>query len=206
MLLQLLVGVYGGYFGAGMGIMMLAVFTRMGGTNIHRMNAVKTFLAAMINGASVVVFIRDGLVSPTPVVPEYVIALEKAASYLPPDQLALLRRAWAVGAAAHVGQMRKSGEPYITHPVAVADLLADLRLDAQTMTAAILHDVMEDTPNTKDEITVRFGRPSGYSGAIPGRVHKPPHGAGGSHRPGPSAGPSPATREASMTRASSPVS
>ena len=52
---------------------------------------------------------------------------------------------------------RRSGEPYITHPVAVADLLADLKLDAQTMMAAILHDVMEDTPNTKDEITTRFG-------------------------------------------------
>ncbi|MCC8364166.1 bifunctional (p)ppGpp synthetase/guanosine-3',5'-bis(diphosphate) 3'-pyrophosphohydrolase [Lysobacter sp. A6] len=94
---------------------------------------------------------------PTPVVPEYVIALEKAASYLPPDQLALLRRAWAVGAAAHVGQMRKSGEPYITHPVAVATVLAEERLDVETLIAAILHDTIEDTPLTRMAIGKEFG-------------------------------------------------
>src|SRR5688572_25730211 len=94
---------------------------------------------------------------PTPVVPEYVIALEKAASYLPPDQLVLLRRAWAVGAAAHVGQLRKSGEPYITHPVAVATVLAEERLDVETLIAAILHDTIEDTPLTRPAIAKEFG-------------------------------------------------
>jgi uncharacterized membrane protein YfcA len=59
---QFLVAVYGGYFGAGIGILMLTALGFMGVGDIHRMNAVKTFLAAMINGASVVVFIRDGLV------------------------------------------------------------------------------------------------------------------------------------------------
>ena len=53
-------------------------------------------------------------------VPEYMQVLERAALYLPEDQRRQLRRAWSVGAAAHAGQMRKSGEPYITHPVAVA--------------------------------------------------------------------------------------
>src|SRR3546814_7573405 len=53
-------------------------------------------------------------------VPDYVLDLERAADYLTAEQRALLRRAWAVGAAAHAGQLRKSGEPYITHPVAVA--------------------------------------------------------------------------------------
>src|SRR5262249_35559812 len=57
MLLQLLVGVYGGYFGAGMGFMMLAIFTRMGGTNIHRMNAVKTVLGAVINAIASIAFV-----------------------------------------------------------------------------------------------------------------------------------------------------
>jgi len=58
-------------------------------------------------------------------VPDYVQSLERAANYLPQAQRAQLRRAWAVGAAAHAGQTRKSGEPYITHPVAVAQVLAD---------------------------------------------------------------------------------
>lgn len=57
-------------------------------------------------------------------VPDYVLQLERAASYLPSEQLPRLRRAWEVGAHAHAGQTRKSGEPYITHPVAVAGVLA----------------------------------------------------------------------------------
>ena len=84
--------------------------------------------------------------------------VSKLETYLPPDQVELVQEAYDFAFQAHDGQRRRSGEPYITHPVAVADLLADLRLDAQTMMAAILHDVMEDTPNTKDEITERFGR------------------------------------------------
>lgn len=91
------------------------------------------------------------------VVPEYVIALEKAAAYLPPEQLGLLRKAWSVGAAAHVGQTRKSGEPYITHPVAVATVLAEERLDVETLIAAILHDTIEDTPLTRAAIAREFG-------------------------------------------------
>jgi guanosine-3',5'-bis(diphosphate) 3'-pyrophosphohydrolase len=90
-------------------------------------------------------------------VPEYLRQLEHAASYLPADQLALLRRAWKVGADAHEGQTRKSGEPYITHPVAVAQVLAELGLDAETLIAAILHDTIEDTPLTHAEIVADFG-------------------------------------------------
>src|SRR6478735_6208156 len=93
----------------------------------------------------------------TPVVPEYVVMLEKAASYLQQDQHALLRKAWMVGAAAHVGQTRKSGEPYITHPVAVATVLAEERLDVETLIAAILHDTIEDTPLTRAAIAKEFG-------------------------------------------------
>src|SRR5512145_1655579 len=83
--------------------------------------------------------------------------LNKLETYLPPAQVDRIRDAYEFGAEAHEGQKRLSGEPYIAHPVAVADLLADLRLDAPTIIAAILHDVIEDTPTAKDEIAERFG-------------------------------------------------
>ena len=94
---------------------------------------------------------------PDDAVPDYVQALERAASYLPPEQLGLLRRAWAVGAAAHAGQSRKSGEPYITHPMAVASVLAEQKVDAETLIAAILHDTLEDTPLSREAIVSEFG-------------------------------------------------
>ncbi|MFP7722276.1 RelA/SpoT family protein [Lysobacter sp. A3-1-A15] len=92
-----------------------------------------------------------------PSVPDYVRELEQAAHYLPQDQRAVLRRAWAVGAAAHAGQTRKTGEPYITHPIAVARVLADQGLDVETLIAAILHDTIEDTPLTRDCLASEFG-------------------------------------------------
>ncbi|MDO5505592.1 MAG: bifunctional (p)ppGpp synthetase/guanosine-3',5'-bis(diphosphate) 3'-pyrophosphohydrolase [Pseudoxanthomonas suwonensis] len=98
-----------------------------------------------------------GEASPGDVVPEYMLALEAAARYLPAAQQPLLRKAWQVGAAAHAGQMRKSGEPYITHPVAVASVLAELKLDVETLVAAILHDTLEDTPLQRDAIVAGFG-------------------------------------------------
>ena len=95
--------------------------------------------------------------SPGAAVPDYVLQLERAAHYLPPEQLPLLRRAWEVGASAHAGQTRKSGEPYITHPVAVAQVLAELGLDVEALIAAILHDTIEDTPLTREELAAEFG-------------------------------------------------
>ncbi len=89
--------------------------------------------------------------------PDYYLALEAAAGYLPVEQRMLLRRAWAVGAAAHAGQMRKSGEPYITHPVAVAQVLAEQKVDVETLVAAILHDTIEDTPLTRAQLAAEFG-------------------------------------------------
>ncbi len=89
--------------------------------------------------------------------PAYVVALEDRLSYLPVAQLALVRRAYEVGARAHDGQTRKSGEPYITHPIAVAGILADLGMDVETIIAAILHDTLEDTPLSPDELTTEFG-------------------------------------------------
>src|SRR5690606_11699669 len=90
-------------------------------------------------------------------VPDYVRVLEQAAGYLPPEQLVVLRRAWASGAAAHAGQNRRSGEPYITHPVAVATALAEQHVDVETLVAAILHDTLEDTPLSRESIAGEFG-------------------------------------------------
>ncbi|HET8554763.1 MAG TPA: bifunctional (p)ppGpp synthetase/guanosine-3',5'-bis(diphosphate) 3'-pyrophosphohydrolase [Rhodanobacteraceae bacterium] len=79
------------------------------------------------------------------------------ATYLPAEQIDLVQQAYEVGARAHEGQKRKSGEPYITHPVAVACILADLRMDAETIMAAILHDTLEDTGLDHADIERQFG-------------------------------------------------
>ncbi|MGI2170077.1 bifunctional GTP diphosphokinase/guanosine-3',5'-bis pyrophosphate 3'-pyrophosphohydrolase [Shewanella sp. MF05960] len=82
---------------------------------------------------------------------------ESASSYLEPEQVELLKQAYLVARDAHEGQMRTSGEPYITHPVAVSRILADMRLDHESLMAALLHDTIEDTPVTKEELTELFG-------------------------------------------------
>ena len=101
------------------------------------------------------------IAGPTPApaaeLPDYVRAMQAAADYLPADQRATLIRAWRVGADAHAGQMRKSGEPYITHPVAAATVLAEQGVDIETLVAAVLHDTIEDTPLTRDAIAADFG-------------------------------------------------
>ena len=79
-------------------------------------------------------------------------------SYLKPDEVALVRDAYAFAEAAHAGQTRYSGEPYITHPLAVAGALAEWQMDVQAVVAALLHDVMEDTAVTKAQIAQRFGK------------------------------------------------
>jgi GTP diphosphokinase / guanosine-3',5'-bis(diphosphate) 3'-diphosphatase len=73
------------------------------------------------------------------------------------SDLSLVSRAYALAADAHAGVERKSGEPYITHPVAVAAILADMQMDAETIAAALLHDVPEDTTITLDDIRNQFG-------------------------------------------------
>ena len=78
-------------------------------------------------------------------------------SYLPDDQVEKILDAYEFGASAHEGQTRKSGEPYITHPVAVAHELAEMHLDSEAICAALLHDVVEDTPATLEEIREKFG-------------------------------------------------
>jgi guanosine-3',5'-bis(diphosphate) 3'-pyrophosphohydrolase len=79
------------------------------------------------------------------------------AAYLPEADRATLERAHAVAERAHDGQSRLTGEPYVEHPLAVAGILADLRLDVDTLAAAILHDTVEDTDVTRDELREEFG-------------------------------------------------
>ncbi|MGF1685251.1 bifunctional GTP diphosphokinase/guanosine-3',5'-bis pyrophosphate 3'-pyrophosphohydrolase [Photobacterium japonica] len=82
---------------------------------------------------------------------------EVATQYLPESQIEALRQAYLVARDAHEGQTRSSGEPYIIHPIAVARILAEMRLDYETLMAALLHDVIEDTEVTKDDLDSRFG-------------------------------------------------
>ncbi len=84
--------------------------------------------------------------------------ISKIEAYLPPDQVERVREAYEYADTAHTGQRRQSGEAYITHPIAVADILADLHMDGATLTAAILHDVVEDTPSSAAEVEARFGK------------------------------------------------
>jgi GTP diphosphokinase / guanosine-3',5'-bis(diphosphate) 3'-diphosphatase len=80
------------------------------------------------------------------------------ATYLKPADIAKVEAAFNMAEAAHQGQTRSSGEPYITHPLAVAIILAQWHLDPQALIAALLHDVVEDTPTTKDDIAKKFGK------------------------------------------------
>src|ERR1700746_986881 len=83
--------------------------------------------------------------------------LATVGSYLPTEQVARIREAAEFGTSAHHGQKRLSREPFIAHPVATAAILADLHLDADTIVAAILHDVIENTPPPRDQLGARFG-------------------------------------------------
>ncbi len=82
---------------------------------------------------------------------------EALAEYLKPEQVEKVYRAYLLGANAHEGQSRVSGEPYISHPVAVARILCEMRMDCNSIVAAILHDVIEDTPTLKEQIAEEFG-------------------------------------------------
>ncbi|HUN67157.1 MAG TPA: bifunctional (p)ppGpp synthetase/guanosine-3',5'-bis(diphosphate) 3'-pyrophosphohydrolase [Burkholderiales bacterium] len=84
---------------------------------------------------------------------------ESRFGYLKPPDVARLAEAYRFSGAAHAGQTRQSGDPYISHPLAVAEILAGWRLDGQALVAALLHDVMEDTSVTKAEISDTFGKP-----------------------------------------------
>src|SRR3954462_6391896 len=84
--------------------------------------------------------------------------LEKVRSYSPEADLELLRRAYVFSALEHKGQVRHSGEPYLVHPLEVADSLADMKLDVVAVAAGLLHDVVEDTLTTPERIEELFGK------------------------------------------------
>ena len=91
--------------------------------------------------------------------PEAATLFKDCSGYLKPEDVAQLQAAYQFSEAAHLGQFRESGEPYISHPLAVASILAQWHLDSQALTAALLHDVMEDTAVTKNELLKTFGKP-----------------------------------------------
>ena len=83
--------------------------------------------------------------------------MELAGTYLPEDKVALVKEAYEFAAKAHEGQLRKTGEPFLEHPLSVAMILAELHLDAETLAAALLHDVPEDCGISLEEIGGKFG-------------------------------------------------
>ena len=84
--------------------------------------------------------------------------LDKAQSYLPAQELEMIEKAYIYSATVHQGQVRLSGEPYLTHPMEVAGILVDMKLDAATIISGLLHDTVEDTLATQEQIEVEFGK------------------------------------------------
>lgn len=82
---------------------------------------------------------------------------DRLGGYLPADEIQQVRRAFYYAEQAHDGQRRRSGEPYVTHPLAVANILANMHMDHQSLMAAMLHDVIEDTGVSKDALAGQFG-------------------------------------------------
>jgi GTP diphosphokinase / guanosine-3',5'-bis(diphosphate) 3'-diphosphatase len=83
--------------------------------------------------------------------------IEAIPKYQPGADLDVLARAYKFSAASHQGQQRASGEPYLSHPLEVATLLVDFKMDVTTVTAGLLHDVLEDTAATKADLVREFG-------------------------------------------------
>jgi len=96
---------------------------------------------------------------PAPGVASVTQLTTKLAEYLTPSELKKVKEAYRFSDEMHLGQVRKSGEPYISHPIAVAEICADWKLDVQAIQAALLHDVMEDQDVKKEELIERFGSP-----------------------------------------------
>src|SRR3954468_12714843 len=94
-----------------------------------------------------------------PPMPQAAALFKEWAGYLKPEDLTQLQSAYHFSKAAHEGQYRKSGEPYISHPLAVADILAQWHMYPQALSAALLHDVTADTALTKPDISNNFGGP-----------------------------------------------
>ena len=87
----------------------------------------------------------------------YQALIARVRKYHPSADITMIEKAYQIGKEAHKNQFRKSGEPYIIHPLWVAIILADLEMDKETIVAGMLHDVVEDTTMTLDEISAEFG-------------------------------------------------
>ena len=84
--------------------------------------------------------------------------LDKTQSYLPTEELEMIEKAYIYSATVHQGQVRLSGEPYLTHPMEVAGILADIKMDAATIISGLLHDTVEDTLTTTEQLEKEFGK------------------------------------------------
>ena len=84
--------------------------------------------------------------------------LDKVQPYLPPAEIEMIEKAYIFSASVHQGQIRLSGEPYLTHPMEVCGILADMKLDAATLVTGLLHDTVEDTYATQEQIEEAFGK------------------------------------------------
>lgn len=102
--------------------------------------------------------LADYAKQPEVAVPATIKTLKKRLSYLSDEQVALVVKAHEYATRAHEGQFRRTGHPYITHPTAVASILADMRMDHQTLMAALLHDVIEDSDTSKTTLGKVFGK------------------------------------------------
>ncbi len=88
--------------------------------------------------------------------------LDKVQHYLSPDEIEMIEKAYIFSASVHQGQVRLSGEPYLTHPMEVCGILADMKLDAATLVTGLLHDTVEDTLATQEQIEEHFGKDVGF--------------------------------------------
>src|SRR3989304_6375985 len=96
--------------------------------------------------------------------------LEKVAAYSPRADLDLIKKAYVVSGVLHQGQIRQSGEPYLTHPIEVANILADLKMDVQSVATGLLHDTVEDTHTTLERLQELFG--AEIVGLVDGRTKR----------------------------------
>src|SRR5208282_1025139 len=93
----------------------------------------------------------------TPIDQRFEALLRQVQANRPHEDISLIRKAWEFCVSHHKGQMRASGEPYIVHPLEVAEVLVEMKLDATAVAAALLHDAVEDTQATSEEIGDKFG-------------------------------------------------
>jgi GTP pyrophosphokinase len=106
------------------------------------------------------VLVRDAgtpLIDPLSINQRFEALLRQVQANRPSEDVSLIRKAWDFCVKHHEGQMRASGEPYIIHPLEVAEVLAELKMDATSIAAGLLHDSVEDTPATNEEIAEKFG-------------------------------------------------